>query len=380
MPLRLRRLEVIVVRAPLGEDIPMSFGRMRSRQSLLVRLSDDEGRVGVGECWANWPAWAPEERLVLFREGIAPLLADVDLDDWSKVARHLHSQLARQYVQAGSPGPLWHAVGAIDQALWDMYGSPLAPDATVEVYGSGIGPDNVERDSRRAAEFGVGTVKVRVGFDLAADLRNVATAREILGADVVVAVDANQNYDLAAAIVAARAFSAAGVGWIEEPVAGDRLDDLRRLHEETGMVVATGENVYDLDDHVARAATPGIALLQPDVTKLGGISRTVELVDRVADFDVEVAPHMYGGPVGLAATLRLALLRPTVSRIEYDLRANPLAAFPRPDKGRLAVFPDHTCALTLMDAIPSQVHEIPLGTVPSADAPLAATRTSEETP
>lgn len=374
MSLRLRRFEVVVVRAPLDEDIPMSFGRMRARQSLLVRLTDDQGRVGVGECWANWPAWAPEERLVLFREGVAPLLAALDLTDWVDVATHLHRVLARPYGQAGSPGPVWHAVGAIDQALWDMYADPVPRGATVEVYGSGLGPDNVARDARRALELGLRTVKIRVGFDLTSDLRNVATARDVLGAGVVVAVDANQNYDLATAVDVAEAFVAAGVGWIEEPVAGDRLDDLRRLHEETGIAVATGENVYDLDDHLARAATPGIGLLQPDVTKLGGITRTVELVDRLDGLDVEVVPHMYGGPVGLAATLRLAALRPSVSRVEYDLRANPLATFPRPVDGRVAAFPDHGSALALTDRSMHQVHELPIGVAASAAIPAAPTR------
>lgn len=354
---RIADLQAIVVRAPLGEGIAMSFGRMRTRQALLVVVTDDTGRTGVGECWVNWPRWAPEERLVLLREGIAPLLVGRELSSWQAVADDIHHALARQYGQAGSPGPLWHVISAVDQALWDLETERFAP-TDIEVYGSGLGPDNIERDARRAQDMGISTVKLRVGFDHATDEANVRAARGVLGDGVSIAVDANQSYDLEEAVAASRYLVDLGVSWIEEPIAGDSLDDLRRFHEVTGLSIATGENLYDLDEYANRAACPGITILQPDVTKLGGITRTMQLAELLSPYDVEVVPHMYGGPVGVAATLRLAAECPSVMRVEFDMRANPLADLPKPVDGRLRTFPDHASAMALMDHVEREVHEL----------------------
>lgn len=349
---RIRDLRALLFRAPLEQDFEFAFGRMDVRQCLVLAVTLDDGRTGFGECWASWPTWAPEERMLLLERGVAPWLVGREIDGDGALLAELHAGLEGQYRQAGSPGPLWHVISAIDQAFCDLLNDPVPLGAEVEVYGSGLGPTGVVEDAIRVSGHGFRTLKVRIGFGEGTDLGNLRALRGVVDDDMVIVVDANQHFDLQGAVAIAPSLQELGVSWIEEPIARDEVGDLRRLHEETGIRIATGENLYHLEEFERRAELPGVVVLQPDVTKLGGITRTRRLIDRLAPYDVEVVPHMYGGPVGLAATLRLAHDCPEVRMVEYDLRPNPLAVMPTPVDGRLRLFPDHAAAVATMVGSP----------------------------
>lgn len=354
---RIASLHALVFRAEDESGLALSFGRMQWRQTLVLLVEDDAGRRGYGECWVNWPLWAPEERLVLLREGIAPLVVGCPEDEWATLPGELQSRLARQYRQAGCEGPLWHAISALEQALRDLTGRPV-PHVPVQVYGSGIGPSGVIPDAQRALRYGLRTVKLRVGFGMDTDLGNLAALRRVLDEDVVLAVDANQHFTLAEAVDFVDRIEPFGVGWIEEPTAGDSVADLVRLFETTGLTIATGENVYGIDDFQERAAAPGVGILQPDVTKVGGVARALDVIAAVEQEDVAIVPHMYGGPVGLAATLALAAVSSRVAMVEYDLRNSALATLPVPIDGLLRPFTDHAAALALMDSDRCVTHDL----------------------
>jgi L-alanine-DL-glutamate epimerase-like enolase superfamily enzyme len=199
-------------------------------------------------------------------------------------------------------------------------------------------------------------VKLRVGFDLKTDLNNLSALREVLPDGVALAVDANQHFTLPDAVMFASRLELFGVHWIEEPIDGDAVEDLARFYEMTGLPVATGENVYEIQDFVRRSETPGVRIIQPDVTKVGGITRALKIIEAVDGDDVAIVPHIYGGPVGLAATLALAATSERVAMVEYDVRTSPLAVLPVPVQGELRPFVDHAAAVALLDRDDSETH------------------------
>ena len=334
-PVPIARVTFRALRAPAGDGLAMSFAPLRQRSAALVILETADGLAGVGESWVNHPPWALAEREQTIQQGLAPLLTGQDARD----PRAVHARLLRELLpvarQWGAPGPIWQAISGVDIALWDLLGRAAGQPACVlvggarirervPVYASSLGPDAVSEQAAACRDAGFSTVKLRVGFGRGTDLANLRAARQAAGDAVTLFVDANQAWDLDEAIGIAPELRRHGVTIVEEPIAGDRLEELEEFHRRTGLLVATGENTYGARALAPYLASPAVAIVQPDVSKTGGLTEAFEVCRLAAGTGTAVWPHMYGGAIGFAATLQLAACGPDVGQVEYDVRANPL--------------------------------------------------------
>ncbi len=331
---RLHAFRVRVLRAPVSDGIAMSFAPLLRRTMVLSELEADDGNVGVGESWANFPEWAAVERVATLKQGVFPLLVDADARQITSLHRSMTAALAPISRQWGAPGPIMQAISAVDVALWDLRGkarntaiSWLAGGRvrnTVPVYASSLGPDNVEEQGLECAAKAYNAVKVKLGFGRDRDEGILAAARATCGDDIALYADANQAWDLPQALAMATTLRDYRVEWVEEPIRGNRLADLEIFHERSGLGVATGENLYGRGEFWPYIASPGIQVLQPDVAKTGGLTETFAICELAEMHGKQVIPHLYGGAVAFAATLQLAASAPCVTAIEYDVRDNPL--------------------------------------------------------
>lgn len=329
--LPIESVTVRVLAAPLREQVPMSFSALTARRSVLVAVHAS-GTTGIGESWVNYPQWAWRERLATL-DGLRPMLIGADAADppalMSGLVARLHG-VARQW---GAPGPLWQALSGIDMAVWDLLGRVrgrpvadlLAGDSAtprVPAYGSGIGPTRVTELTERALAMGLGAVKIKVGFGEETDLATVRAVRAVAGSDLEVFADANQAWDPQTARRMCSRLGDHGVAWFEEPLADDRPTDLEALADDTGALLAGGENVYGPDDYAARVRSPAFAHIQPDPSKTAGIS----LSHRIGRMPgtARLSPHCYGGAATLAASVHLVAAATRPGWVELDLRDNPL--------------------------------------------------------
>lgn len=328
------RVRVSILSAPVDGEVPMSFASLRDRRTCLVEI-DAEGVTGVGESWINYPGWAHDERIATLRDGVIPLLFGRDISDPRAVFESMVSSLGPVGRQWGAPGPIWQAISAIDLALWDLKGKLLgkpvsrllaegALRTSVSAYGSGVGPDRVEDWCHAALEQELRAVKVRLGFDRDQDTDTLARARSVLEPGMTLLGDANQAWNLEQAVSMLDVLHDFDVGWIEEPIAGDSLRDLVSFAEKSRVPLATGENLYGIESFDSYLGSGAVAIVQPDVTKCGGISATQDIVLSARRNGVVVAPHCYGSAVGIAASLHVAAASPETGWVELDIRPNPL--------------------------------------------------------
>ncbi|MEU2611017.1 mandelate racemase/muconate lactonizing enzyme family protein [Micromonospora sp. NPDC007271] len=323
-----------VFRVRPTEPIAMSFAPLTHRVMVLVEVELADGSTGVGESWANYPAWAWRERIATINEGIAPLLLGTAPTDPASAQRALMAKLAPLGRQWGAPGPIHQAVSAVDIALWDLAarhaGRNLAalltdqPRTELPVYGSSLGPTGVAETAAQCAALGLTAVKVKVGFGRERDLDNVRTAQAVLGDRVQIFADANQAWSLPEALAIVPALADLGVAWLEEPLAGDRPDELDELAARTGMPLATGENLYGAAAFAPYLAADGVAILQPDLTKVGGISEYLTVLRAAEAAGKTVNPHLYNGAIATAVTVQVAASSPATALVEWDVRSNPL--------------------------------------------------------
>jgi L-alanine-DL-glutamate epimerase-like enolase superfamily enzyme len=179
------------------------------------------------------------------------------------------------------------AISAVDAALWDLKARLLdlplvtllgAVRERVPIYGSGgftSYPDwRLQEQLGGWAEQGIRRVKMKVGRDPGADITRVTAAREAVGPEVELFVDANGGYSRKQALELAQQFRDCGVTWFEEPVSSDDLDGLRLLRDRAppGMDIAAGEYGFDVWYFRRMLDAGAVDVLQADATRCCGIT------------------------------------------------------------------------------------------------------------
>lgn len=185
----------------------------------------------------------------------------------------------------GGVGPSAMAMSAVDIALWDLAARVLdLPLCTllgrchqrVPVYGSGgfcsYSDERLAQQLGGWAAQGIGRVKMKLGREPDRDRERLRVAREAIGPDVALFVDANGAFDRDAALQWAEVYAEYGVRYFEEPVSADDLDGLAllRARAPAGMAIAAGEYGFDLPYFRAMVGVVGVQ--QADVTRCGGIT------------------------------------------------------------------------------------------------------------
>jgi L-alanine-DL-glutamate epimerase-like enolase superfamily enzyme len=187
----------------------------------------------------------------------------------------------------GRPGICSMAISAIDTALWDLKARLLnLPLVTlfgqvresVPIYGSGgftnYSTDQLQRQLYSWVEQGIPRVKMKIGRDAKSDRQRVGSARDAVGKDVDLLVDANGAYSQKQALAQADAFKELNVIWFEEPVSSDDLDGLHLIRDRAppGMEIAAGEYGYDLDYFRRMLEVGAVDVLQADATRCCGFT------------------------------------------------------------------------------------------------------------
>ncbi len=271
-----------------------------------TRIVTAGGLVGYG--FTGTHAHLASDRLITscISQSYAPLLMGEDANDrtrlWTKLARHP----ALQWV--GRAGITQLALAAVDVALWDLAakaaGRPLwsylggARTDRLEAYNTDIGwlsldlPTMLERIREAVEGEGFTRIKVKVGHDDPnLDIARLEAVRRQVGSQVRIAVDANGKWDLPTC----RRFCAAAAGldlyWFEEPTWYDDPASHAALARATDIPIALGEQLYSLDAFNNFISAGAMAYVQPDVTRLGGITEYLQVADLALAHRLPVVPH-----------------------------------------------------------------------------------------
>jgi L-alanine-DL-glutamate epimerase-like enolase superfamily enzyme len=227
----------------------------------------------------------------------------------------------------GRPGVASMAIAAVDSALWDLkarlLGLPLATllDAVrveVPIYGSGGFTSYT--DERLAEQLGgwaaqgIPRVKMKVGREPARDPERMRVARDAIGPETELFVDANGALTRKAALRFAERCIEHDVTWLEEPVSSDDLEGLRLLRDRApaGIDVAAGEYGYLLSYFEAMLAAGAVDCLQADVTRCQGITGFLRVAALCQARSLELSAHC-----GPAIHLHPCCAAPVLRHLEY---------------------------------------------------------------
>jgi L-alanine-DL-glutamate epimerase-like enolase superfamily enzyme len=256
----------------------------------------------------------------------------------------------------GRPGAVGYAISAVDVALWDLKARLLglslprllgAVRTEVPVYGSGGFTTYSDRQladqlSGWALEQRIPRVKIKVGesWGTAAgrDLERMARARDVIGPETELFIDANGGYSRRQAVRIMSAASDLDVRWLEEPVSSDDLDGLREVRNAVQADVTAGEYGYDLTYFRRMCAAQAVDCLQADVSRCGGITEWLRVAAVAASYGLEIsghcAPHLHAAVATAVPNLRHLEWFHDHVRIEsmfFDGALDPAGGTVRPD-------------------------------------------------
>jgi L-alanine-DL-glutamate epimerase-like enolase superfamily enzyme len=329
-PIKLSSIEAFAFRVPT-KPIKVSFGTFRDRPCVLVRVVDVDGAEGWGEVWCNWPAVGAEHRARLAAD-IGERLIGRTLASPDEAFHGLTKEMEVLVLQTGESGPIAAAIAGIDIAIWDLSarkkGIPLnchlggADAKFVPVYATGINPDQPEEFAVGRYREGHRAFKLKIGFGREIDVRNLANMRKALGDDAKLMCDANQALSLAAAIALSREIAPSNLSWLEEPLRVDAsADDWQALAAASPIELAGGEN-FQGDQFDGAVAGHVYDVLQPDVTKWGGITGNIRVGRAAVAAGKRYCPHYFGGGIALLASLHLLAAAGGEGLLEFDCHPN----------------------------------------------------------
>lgn len=346
-----------LLRHTLDQPFESAFSRFTERWACLVEVTCDDGTVGWGECLG--PA-APNAATV---QAMAPLLIGRTPLEIEPIWTRLYGQFRDQ----GQRGLTATAQSGIDIALWDIagkhFGVPVhvlgggAYRHSVPAYATGgfrmVGRDRIEalaEELERHVAQGFTAAKIKIGYGHHGDVAAIRAAREVLGWNRALMIDANHGYDAVEAIRLGRAVADQEIEWFEEPVVPEQLESYVEVRRGQPIPVAGGETWHTRYAHVQALGARAVDILQPDVAGCGGITEMKKIAAMAETTGVRVVPHVWGTGIHVAASLQvLAMLPPVPERhapsdpwLEFDRTPNPfrMAILKEPiacDGGRVAI-------------------------------------------
>ncbi len=310
-----------------------------SQETLVVKVHTDAGLTGVGEVdssalVARAIIEAPLSHTIC--RGLAECVVGQDPFEIDRLVHRMYEGS----IFFGRQGAVIQAMSGVEIALWDIFGKAVGRPVyqllgggfrkTFRAYASilfGDTPAQTERIGRDLAAQGYRAVKFGwgpMGQGEASDIAHVRAARQGIGSDVELMVDAGLCWDTATAIRRARQFEPFQLTWLEEPLHPDNLQGYARLSAHAPMRIAAGEEICDVKEFEQMMDVGGIDVAQVDVTRVGGLARSKRIGWASAERHRLCVNHSYKTGVNIAASLHLVAALPNTHYFEYCVEQGPL--------------------------------------------------------
>jgi galactonate dehydratase len=291
------------------------------RNFVFAHVHTDDGISGIGEGSCEWQP-------TMVAAGIETLARRVVVGQSAFQIEKLWQDMFRNEFARG--GPLLNsAIGAIEQALWDIVGKALdrpvydlmggrihdkLPAYANAWYGAGAGVKNIAKAAKAVAAKGYRGMKLDPFTDAGRDpdaktiahaVDIIAAVRDAIGPHVEILIDCHGRFSPASAIAAAREMEPYKLYWFEEPCDPENVGALQKIGRSIKTRLATGERCYTKFHLQALLGTNDIDVLQPDLIHVGGMLEAKKIAAIADSHYMPVSFHNPFGPVATAAAVQL---------------------------------------------------------------------------
>jgi L-alanine-DL-glutamate epimerase-like enolase superfamily enzyme len=331
---RIVEVQAIPVSFPVRpeDSVTLGVGRAVKRDAVIVKIRSEDGIVGWGEAHHGR---APGAVAKLIETTLRQLVMGMDAFDTVGVWKRVYD---KQLASHGMGAAASIGLSGIDMALWDLRGKSLGvplyrllggASRPIPTYAGGVSlgyqpPEALVEEARVHVAHGYRAVKLRVGDSVKRDVERVAAVRKAFGDDLVILTDANTGYDVAAVRAAMPHYDALDVGWLEEPFAAHDAHSYGIAATLGRTPLAAGENHYTRFEFQPLIDARSVTILQPDLSKSGGITEVLRIAHMAAARKLPINPHTSMTGLNMAATVHFLCAIDNGGYFEADVSKNNL--------------------------------------------------------
>jgi L-alanine-DL-glutamate epimerase-like enolase superfamily enzyme len=278
-------------------ETPEADGTIEWNSTTLILVEATAAdKIGIGYTYAN------EATAIVIDKVLKKIVVESNALDIPS----LNAKMIAAIRNDGQVGIAMMAVSAVDNALWDLkaklFNVPLcnllgkAKDSML-IYGSGgftsYNKKQLQQQLIGWLDEGIQHVKIKIGTHAEKDVERVQQARDAIGDDIKLFVDANGAYTIKQAIKKSFQFKEYNISWFEEPVTSDNLEGLRfiREHVQPEVNIAAGEYGYNLPYFFHMLKANAVDILQADATRCGGITNFLKAASLAEAQQIPFSSH-----------------------------------------------------------------------------------------
>jgi galactonate dehydratase len=315
----------------------------------FVRVYTDQGLTGTGETMDT----RGEEYII--NNDMSPSLVGRDPLDIEGI---LYDLWSRSVFARGLGGPYLSAISGVEMALWDLAGKALgvpvyrllggrvrqrvpiylhavdAADARGLVAATKVKGLKIGIDYRpEAGQFGGpghfdSTLKKGIEPEKSENMhlnnpqtddivKLVASVREAVGPDYSLMLECHTRYDVESAIQLCHLLEPYRLTWVEEPIPSDNVDAMAKIRSAVRVPIAAGENIYTRYGFRPFLEKQALSIIQPDMSKTGGLLEGRKIASMAETYFVPVAPHGVASPLGTMAYAHVCLVMQNLLILEF---------------------------------------------------------------
>lgn len=298
---------------PEGKRVALGVGTAVKRDAVVVKVVTEDGVVGWGE---SHHARAHTAIAKLIATTLRALIVGQDATDvvgiWQRVYRF-------QLGSHGAGAATAQAMSGIDMALWDIRakiaGWPLyrmlgGAARGVPAYAGGVAlgyqpPESLAEEALAQVASGYRAIKLRVGDSPDRDIARMEAVRNAVPDGTVLMADANTACSVADVRQLMPAMDALGLVWLEEPFPAHDHRSYALARTLGRVPLAAGENHYTRFEFTRVIEDGSITILQPDLSKCGGVTETLRIAHLASAWKLPVHPHSSMTGINQAAAIHL---------------------------------------------------------------------------
>jgi D-galactarolactone cycloisomerase len=314
------------------DSVTLGIGRTVKRDAVIVKITTEGGIIGWGEAHHGR---CPGAVAHLVNTTLRQLVLGLDAHDINGVWKRMYD---RQLASHGMGAGACLAISGIDMALWDIRGKALklplykllgGSARPIPAYAGGVSlgyqePAALAEEARPHIDAGYKAVKLRIGDSVARDLERIATVRGAFDDKLVILTDANTGYSVADARAAMPGLDEYGVAWLEEPFPAHDYMSYREAARFGRVPLAAGENHYTRFEFNRVIEDGAITILQPDLSKSGGITEVLRIAALASSWKLPIHPHSSMTGINMAATIHFLAAIENGGYFEADVSKNNL--------------------------------------------------------
>lgn len=344
--MKIKDIEIHPISVPLKEPFTISLGTIEEADNVILCIKTDDGFVGWGEAApSSTITGVIQEHIISALNFIKPILIGKNPFDTSRIEEDIERAIKGNYAMKA----------AIDMALLDLIGkaanvpickllggyrTEFRTDCTIGIKD----PEDMARDAVRIVEEGFHAIKVKVGTNVAQDVKRIKEIRDAVGYEVSLRADANQGWKPKDAVRIVKKLERYELQLIEQPVPWWDIKGLRWVRTHVDIPVMADESVHSPQDAIKLIEEDAVDMLNIKLMKCGGIKNGIKIANIAESAGMEcMVGCMNESRLALTAASHLVASTKNITEADLDsslfLSEDPVEGGIKIDRGKI-VLPD----------------------------------------